>query len=112
MLSTGSPFELDPTIASESEIPNDPERDTEAGRAEAAQAGEEEADWESSFEEGALGLCADGARKQDDDDDDSDLGFDDDDDSDEDEDLDDDFDDAADDDLDEGLDDFEDSDEL
>ncbi len=112
MLSTRSSFGFEPAVAPELESPDDPGFGSQTEGADAAVTEEQAAEWEPLSEEGALGLRADAARKQDDDD--SDFGFDDfeyDDESDEDEDLDDDFDDEEDE-LDEDFDEFEESDEL
>jgi ribonuclease E len=113
MLSTENPLEREPIAAPQLDIPEDPGLNGEADGGDTTLAEEQVSDWEPSFEEGAFGLRADAARKQeDDDDDDSDFGFDDfdyDDETDEEEELEDDLDEDEDDELDDDFDDFEDS---
>ena len=110
MLTTISPCELDPQIAPEFGVCEDPEsfgtgenEDTEPAEA---------AELETSFEPGAWSLRADGGRKRDEDEDDSDLGRDDfdyDDDVEENDDVDDDL--GDDENLEEDFDDLDDDDE-
>ena len=107
------PYELEPWVAPEFCIPEEPELRSKQERAGKAMSEEHATDREESFDEGVFGLRADGRRKFHDDDDDSDLDDDDldyDDDEDE-EDIDDDFDDDADDSFDDDVDDFLEKDE-
>jgi hypothetical protein len=103
MRSTERLCEIEPHLIAGFEDPDEQRGDGGDESGDSVVSEERMADWDDFFEDGALGLRADGRRKRADDDD-SDLGF-------EDEDYDDTVDDDGDDDLDDDFDDEEDADD-